>query len=379
MKIRGWKIKLDLLATVIIFFSINCVPPRTYISAFYEYEFEDSRKLIIQQAGKEIEDIEDGNYVFWNMAACSAVFYSGNYKTADLYCGRATSVVDTSIGAGRGVVSLLSWESAKYFKGEQYERMALYYLRGLLNFLGGDYDKARASFNNALLVDKASNDPKYQEDNAAVFYMLAHTYKRLGNDDNARIALEKAIRANPKNPFLSKERFNRDNLILLIETGKGPIKVRDNYIPTIAHLTARPDPFSTVYVFIDGRKTKESSAELVNYFYQGKTQGVKGREAVQAVKGVAARVADELFCGGLARTVAGEADIRTWHFLPHNVLLFSTHVTPGLHTITLKFMNEKGEELVGYQQTHYYISVPQEGARFVLLRSGLCFHAKPET
>ncbi|RJO63218.1 MAG: hypothetical protein C4523_20825 [Myxococcales bacterium] len=349
---------------VLLLGAVGCASVPKYRISFENGEYPACLKQINDTEKKAIEDQEGKDHVLVNIMAASCAVYAGDYKAADAHLGKATEVIDTGIGENRGRASLVLWESAKYFKGAIYERQAIYYYRGLINFMAGKYDKARASFNNSLLTDKQTKEEAAQEDNAATFYMLAQTYKLLNDEQNARIAIEKANEASSGNPYLTEDHLQNDNLVILIEKGGGPLKIKDSQYPQISHLLPRPEPAVLANVFIDG-ESQGMASSLVNWYRQGQSEGLSEADKAQIGKAVAV----QLF-GNLARAFTGEADTRVWDFIPDTISVFSAKMEKGPHTITLKFPEKEG-----YQETHYYIGVPEAGVNFVLLRNRYLKHS----
>ena len=117
-------------------------------------------------------------------------------------------------------------------------------------------------------------------------------------------------------------------------------------------------------------------------------------------------------CAGCCRLMcqtASDADVRSFGFMPHAVSLFSARVSPGPHTVTLRFtkgahpkayaqrfkgkynpatsfqggpkattqyVNADRGALPAFELTEYYIGAPSEGANVVVLRAGLGKHAR---
>jgi tetratricopeptide (TPR) repeat protein len=388
---------------------LGCGPTWTAEHRFHAFQYEVAEAQILREETDEVEDAEDSDFVMHNMRLGSCALYAGDLRMADTYLKRATDIVDTSVGSGRGAVSVALWESAKYFKGEAYERIALYYYRGLANFLGGTYDIARASFHNALLTDKQSPSEQHREDAAIAYYMLARSYLGSGDRQNARIAIEKARNLHKDNPYFALSKIESDNLFLLVETGKGPLW----HIGKYEHKTlmGRPSPAQAADVYIDGVKVGQT-ALATTWYYQGITEGSSGKDKLQSAKSCVWQIADVAGCDCLASlcAVSTKADSRAWKYIPDSVWVFSAKVSSGAHTVSLRYpfyeqsLREGGEgqkswhydedlqgeaprtvevavqngQLVGYAEAHYHIGVPEQGGRTVLLRNGLGKHSKKQ-
>jgi len=391
----------------------GCGPTWTPEDRFNAFEYVRSESLVEKEGAGEYDDIDDSEFVLYNMRLGTCALYAGNLSKADTYLGRATDVIDSSVGAGRGVVSVALWESAKYFKGETYERSALYYYRGIANFLGGKYDRARASFNKALLTDKQAVSEEAREDLAIAYYMLARSYLSEGETQNAQMAIAKGSKVAPGNAFFDFSKLTEDNMFLLVETGQGPYLAKGKHEDK--YLMKRPLAAQAADVYVDGRRIGRT-AVASSWSHQAATEGATGKDTLQSVKSTTWAIADCLSdicpafaCVSLLCAVSTHADTRAWRFIPDAVWVFSAKVPPGVHTVTLRYpyyekqleiygdnpnhtraMDLYGEsprlvevavqegELVGYAETHYHISIPKSGSQTLLLRGGLGKHAEKQ-
>lgn len=386
--------------------AVSCSYKWTAEDRFNAFRFAEAEQIIIDTSGKKVGDQESKDYVLWNIRLGSIAFYKGNYKKADDYFERATSVVDSSIGKGRGAVSVALWESAKYFKGEVYERTALYYYRGLANFLCNKFDAARASFHNGLLTDKQSVKEEFQEDNASLFYLLGRTFLANGDEQNARISLKKASNVRPENQYIEYSHIANDNIFLMIETGNGPRWWVGKY--QHKYFWGRPGPAQAADIYINGKRVGKAEM-LVSWYHQGNTEGSTGKDKLQKAKSCIWQAADALglSCITAICAVSTKADIRSWAFIPDAVWLFSMKLEPGGYNITLRFpyyesltkeyngqknqpvaidygaskqpspisLGIENGELQGYQESHFHIEVPESGQTTVVIRNGLAKQA----
>src|SRR5262249_4751469 len=124
----------------------------------------------------------------------------------------------------------------KIWKGEPFERaMANFYL-GLIYYIHQDYNNARGAFENALFklrdyADKKDVKNEYSEqesDFAIGLVMLGKTWQKLGRDDLAKANFDRVRQLRPDLTALCDERRNtQSNLLLVVEAGYGPRKIRD--------------------------------------------------------------------------------------------------------------------------------------------------------
>jgi tetratricopeptide (TPR) repeat protein len=232
---------------------------------------------------------------------------------------------------------------------------------GLMAYRMGDYWMARAGFNNALLADKASQEG-YRDDFAAAHYMLGRTYQMLGDNGNARVAFKKARKAAPGRPILKESRINRDNLIIVAELGKSPIKYRTGPQESMDDFKKSEYPEAYASLIIKDKKFAKSYM-LTDLAFEASTRGMSEKDAIQATKGAVHEGVHEsamqgtgsteadiaLLATDLALALSGvaKADIRQWDLLPGEIQIMSTYLKPGTYDGQIRFYDGAGSEL-GY-------------------------------
>jgi hypothetical protein len=114
-----------------------------------------------------------------------------------------------------------SSEDVKDFKGEPYERAMAYYYRGLVYFMEGDFENARASFMSGEFQDTVAEQEQFEADFAVLNFLAGWASKCDGShdlaDDYYGRAYEYSRSLQPPLP--------RDNTLLIAEMGYGPVKV----------------------------------------------------------------------------------------------------------------------------------------------------------
>ncbi|CAK0760355.1 hypothetical protein CCP2SC5_2780001 [Azospirillaceae bacterium] len=260
--------------------------------------------------------------------------------------------------------SLWNKESVKDFKGEPYERAMTYYYRGLLHLLKNEYDLARATFREGVLQDAFAEE----EQNRADFALLMMLETWAGGCRNGKAPTEADLAEIKKldRPFTPPE--PSDNVLVVVETGKGPVKFsqgdsgssKPRYLK-FSPGDSKPQPIPRL-ILPHSEKTKPS-ALTEDIFYQAVTRGGRPIDAiingkVQFKEGVniagdvmlvagaavldgnrnnkgAANVAGAalllggLIAKGISEAVEPDADIRYWDNLPGYVHLLTTTAKPG--------------------------------------------------
>jgi tetratricopeptide (TPR) repeat protein len=359
-------------------------PERPPLTAYYQYDYGDAVKKFREDI-KQVKEKEEQNIVLANVNYAGAAFVGGDYR-GSLEGFRAASQImeDVEYGAQRGQASMVLAHGMRVYKGEPYERAMAYTYMGLVYLRRGDLDNARAALNLALLADRSSKGDKeeYRDDFALGHYLIGKTFLKLGEADNAQISFDKVKKYMPKNPFADPAQSRDSNFTLLVEMGCGPSKHPDPFVGTVDMIAVCKYPERYAEVWVDGTKLGRT-AQVVDLNRQAKTSGHSQRDTAQAAKGVAVTALKHApFVGGLIGLVAdttgvSKADLRHWPMLPGEVHVLEAKLAPGLHTLQLKFFDDKGKELERFQQTHYYVPVrePAGGAVPVhLVRSGLDRH-----
>lgn len=343
----------------------------------------------------------DEHFVLNNLRLGSVNMAAYDFDAAEDAFLRAYEVIN-SVGVndgGRSLGAILVDEKMRIWKGEPFERaMANFYL-GLIYYMRQDYNNARGAFENALFklrdyADKGDVKDEYreQESNFAVgLIMLARTWQRLGRDDLARANFDRARELRPELAAVCEEPRNANsNLLLVVEFGHGPRKIRDGdgafigFAPDPGRAGAIPPP----QVQIDGTVINlagmnQPPIDLLAMAQDRKWQDIDTIRAVKSVAGTgllvggagvtaygAHRDNEDAMIAGLAMMGAGallkatsQADVRQWEMLPRTVFLLPLRVAPGTHDITVSFPN-----VPGLQQTWRGIVVPEAGEATYYIR-----------
>ena len=352
-------------------------------------------------------------------------FAIGNYRDSFKYFYNAKDVMKSMHQKGFS----LGQEQSKIFKGEAYEQsLAALYL-GLILYMDGDYQNARAMFAQSIELDretipvmedledlakkydrkkKNESDPGLVEvykglgnDNRLAYYMLSRAYMKLGEPENAAIALRnsqnwlevpdmikedscgKAFaygqnfdQAPPSgNSFANLDALENHNLVVLIQMGFAPQKYLAGMQGRNDYIKPRFYPERKAEVYIDGKLVSQSYP-LYNLYHQAMCTPRTTKDTAQLGKAIgkticvlaAACVSDDL-----SRTVDNKwsvaADTRRWGTAPNEIHLASGQVSPGLHTLTVLFYDQAGNPLRHYEQTKYFVPVKENDETLIVLRA----------
>jgi tetratricopeptide (TPR) repeat protein len=291
-------------------------------------------------------------------------------------------------GKGKGTASLVSAEAIKIFKGEPFEKSMASIYSGIIYFNRGDYDNARASFSKAVMAVKTKEEG-HQNDFALASFLQAKTFLKLGEPDNARVALERARKVYPNNPHLDLDRVKAANALFVIELGKGPQKVRTGPGASLVEWRRRNYPETGAALYVDGEPASYAH-EAGDLTVEARTKGWSGKDTVQAAKGVARDAAIvttvvaadaasrgnktagwvALGAGVFALANQSQADIRQWEFLPDRIAVIASDLKPGRHKLQVVFQGEGRNPISGYDKVWYYN--PAEGEKIFLVRGCPC-------
>ncbi len=264
-------------------------------------------------------------------------------------------------------------EEIKWFKGESYERAALYLYRGFLYLIENDFGNAAACFKRVQLQDITGDDaPDFAGDWATAEWALAYASLKQGFGSDAENAMQRAAAFPGRHGDLVPPALDH-NVVVFVEVGHGPKKYRDGHYGEQLRFREFPPPIRQVEVRHRGRvlAVGEASEDLyhqattrgtraVDYILQGKAAFKEGTETAAVILGAGAVIASDHndtatgILGGLALVSAvasaattPQADIRQWDNLPHSIHLLSLSLPPGRQVMEVIGLSETGRRVDG--------------------------------
>lgn len=339
----------------------------------------------------------DENFVLNNVRLGSAALAAHDLDRAESAFLAAYEVLN-SVGVndgGRTLGAVLVDEKLRIWRGEPFERaMANFYL-GVIYYMRGEYDNARAAFENSLFKlrdygEGEQTEDKYREieSNFALGYlMLAKSWQRLGDDAKAQQHFDRAVAlrnylAGVADPQLNK----RSNVLLLVDFGYGARKVTnfDGAIVGFAPTPTDGGPIPPPSVFVDGRRIDVSgidapptdtlalaadrrwqSLDTLRTIKSVVGTGLIGYGAYEAMRtnnssNQAAGLA--MIGAGLLLKATSQADTRQWEMVPRTTFVLPLQLPPGKHDITVQF------PVPGLSQTWQGITAPEKGEATYYIR-----------
>jgi hypothetical protein len=318
---------------------------------------------------------------------------SGNYSAAkaDLDAGLlvigGSSAGDPSAKEARGY---FNEESVKTFRGEPYERVMAYFYRGILYWMDGQPDNARAAFRSAAVQDQNPELGITKSDWVLLDYLDGLASAKLGGDgaDAYRRSVAEA-RLNKPPPYDVQA-----NVLVFLEMGQGPTKYAAGEYGEQLRFRAgvAEDPIAVVRV--SGVEVKVGPYDDLSY--QATTRDGRVMDHVLEGKAVFKRTTDVFGTGaiiagagtaivgdsnttrnvGLGLVAAGliskivsaattpNADTRQWSNLPNLLSFVALKLPPGQHHMTVDFQDPNGKTRVT-REVHFEVVPGRDTVLFV--------------
>lgn len=359
-------------------------------SAYFAGDYATAAAVLQKPAEKT-----DENYALQNARLGSALLAENHIDEAEGAFSNAYEVMN-SVGTnsgGRTLGATLIDEKIRVWKGEPFERAMVCFYLGLIYYIRGDYNNARAAFENSQFKlreydEKDDKKNKQVESNFALgSLMLAKCWQRLGRDDLAVANFNYVTQLRPDLATLANPDLNRrSNVLLVIDAGYGPRRETefDNAIlafrPTPSEAGPMPVPFVTVdgqpynlsgltqppvdllaiaqdrrWQSIDTIRTTKSAIGT-GLLAGGGVMGIKGAMEHGGRQSTDLIVAAGLAATGLALKATSQADVREWGMLPRTTYVLPLIIPPGNHTVTMQLSD-------GSQQTWTNLVAPPEGQK----------------
>ncbi|MEE9273832.1 MAG: hypothetical protein V3V62_00805 [bacterium] len=309
----------------------------------------------------------------WNRMALRAL-RRGDREVAKRYFDgsiREINRVFSNSERAKKARSLWFREEIKDFKGDPYERAMVFFYRGLLYYMDGELDNARAAFRSGQIQDAFAEEAQNRSDFAVFDYLDARVTQRIDSPEDAVQAFARARSLRRRLSAPGAE----ENVLLVATLNRGPAKYT---APGRRHelLYHRgPERLKSILILKDGLLLG-AAVRAGDLNYQATTRG--GREFASILNGkvqfkkttdtlgtgalatgvilsrAAAMERDSnrrgaLAVGSLAALAVGgtlkaisaltrtEADTRTWTALPGQIYLWSGKLPPGEHELEFRY------------------------------------------
>ena len=268
-------------------------------------------------------------------------------------------------------------EAKKTFIGEPYERSMAYVYRGILYWMDGEPDNARACFRSAEFEDSDTQNHEYAGDWVLPEYLDGVATTKLHGDGSDAFKRAQAVAKGVNLPPYRPEA----NALFFIEFGPGPIKFASGEYGEELRFNTTPSPVGSAVLKVDALRIPIAPTDDVGF--QATTRGGRVMDHILGNKAVfktATDVAGNVgLIGGLATAAASRdrttqevglgialaglvskvvsaatvpaADTRSWDNLPRYLSFASLPLSPGQHVATIEFLDPAGQVLPNLTKT----------------------------
>ncbi len=311
--------------------------------------------------------------VLWQYRTAAAAMRQGKFGLAKQYLDDALARLEGVYGPdseARKSRGYFHAESKKTFIGEPYERSMAYIYRGILYWMDGEPDNARACFRSAEFEDSDTVDHKYAGDWVLPDYLDGLATAKLGGDGSDAF---KRAQADSRGVTLPPYNL-KANVLFFLEFGPGPTKFAAGAYQEMLYFNSPPSPVKSAEISVDSLEIPVAPTDDVGF--QAITRGGRVMDHVLANKAVFKTTTDVAgdvaILGGAGTILAGggrdatmnevgggliaagilsklvsaatipAADTRAWDNLPHYLSFACVPLPPGPHTATVEFFGPGG-------------------------------------
>jgi hypothetical protein len=335
---------------------------------------------VMVDAPRAIAEGPPRDRVLWQYRLAAAAMRQGKFDLAKQNLDDALLTLGGIYGkdpTAKQARSYFHAEAKKTFIGEPYERSMAYIYRGILYWMDGEPDNARACFRSAEFEDSDAQEHQYAGDWVLPEYLDGLATTKLHGDGSDAFKRAQAdargVKLPPYNPSA--------NCLFFIEFGPGPTKFATGQYHEQLRFNAPPSPVTSAEIKVAALQIPIAPTD--DLAFQATTRGgrvmdhVLGNKAVfKAATDTAGNVA---LIGGLAtaaasgdRTVQGvglgialagliskavsaattpEADVRSWENLPRYLSFASVPLPVGQHVVIVSFFDSSGRVLANLTKT----------------------------
>jgi tetratricopeptide (TPR) repeat protein len=310
--------------------------------------------------------------VLWQYRTAAAAMRHGQFELAQRNLDEALTTLqgiygkDASAKKARGYFTA---EAKKNFVGEPYERSVAYIYRGILYWMDGQPDNARACFRSAEIEDSDTQDHSYAGDWVMPDYLDGLISTKLGGDGADAFKRAQACAKDVKLPAYNP----KANVFLFFEYGPGPTKYSTGEYGEQLRFHVGNSPVQSADVKVGSFEFPVAPTDDV--WFQASTRGGRAMDHILGNKAVFKSATDTAgnvaLIGGLGTAVmshdrtaqqvglgialAGlvtkvvsaaatpQADTRSWDNLPRYWSFACLELAPGTHNVTVQFKNQSGQ------------------------------------
>lgn len=279
-----------------------------------------------------------------------------------------------------------SGEAKKTFIGEPYERCMAYLYRGILYWMEGEADNARACFRSAAVIDGDTEKQEYAGDWVLAEYLDGLATVKLAGDGSDAFkraqAVAKGVTLPPYRPEF--------NVLFFFEFGPGPTKYATGEYGEQLRFRVPHSPVASAQLRINGVTYPVAPTDDV--YFQATTRGGRVMDHILGNKAVFKTTTDTVgsaaLIGGLgAAAVSSDrttqqvglgiamagllskaisaatvpaADTRAWDNLPRYLSFAALPLPPGQHQATIEFKDAAGQVVPTFTKV-FTLHIPADG------------------
>jgi hypothetical protein len=328
--------------------------------------------------------------VLWECRTAASAMRRAQFAEAQPLLDDALLTMGGGLGvdkSGKKARGYFSEESKKTFRGEPYERVMAYFYRGILYWMNGEPDNARACFRSAQIQDADAENKQYAADYVLLDYLDGFATVKLAGDGSDALK-----RAAAESKFGSPPPYNpKANTLFFVEFGQGPTKYATGEYHEELHFIPGRSVAQSVVVKIDNAQTL-GLRPYDDLTFQATTRGGRVMDHVLANKAVFKSTTDNIgnvgLVSGLAvaassRNQTGQevglglvaaglvskifsavttpaADTRAWENLPQYLSFAAVQLPPGQHSASIEFLDAGGRPVPGMSRSVNLTVVPDK-------------------
>ena len=318
--------------------------------------------------------------VLWQYRLAAAAMRQGKFDVAKQNLDDALLTLGGIYGKDAEAKKARSYfhaEAKKTFIGEPYERSMAYIYRGIIYWMDGEPDNARACFRSAEFEDSDAEQHEYAGDWVLPQYLDGFITTQRGGDGSDAFkraqADAKGVNLPPYNP--------KANGLFFIEFGPGPTKYATGRYKEELRFSTVPSPVTAAELKVDSLQIPIAPTDDVDF--QATTRGGRVMDHILGNKAVFKSTTDTAgnvaLMGGLATAAVSEnrtaqevglgialaglvtkvvsaatvpaADTRSWENLPRYLSFASVPLPLGQHVVTVQFLDAAGRVVPNLTKT----------------------------
>jgi hypothetical protein len=312
--------------------------------------------------------------VLWEDKAGLSAMRKGDFASAKAYFDDVILTLngiygkDVSAKKARGY---FNEEAKKTFLGEPYERVMAYWYRGILYWMDGEPDNARACFKSAQFMDSDAENQEYASDYATLEYLDGLASVKLNGDGSDSWQRAQKFSKIGQLPVYDKNA----NTLIFFEFGNGPTKFATGQYGEELRFRTAVSQIQGAWLRVGNKKVRIGPYDDLNYqattrggrvmdhvlankaVFKGSTDAfgtgalISGGALAATQRGGAQEVGIGLLAAGLVSKLVSAAttpaaDTRSWDNLPEYLSFVALELPPGTYDAGVDFTDAAGNAVM---------------------------------